>query len=136
MTLISTLLHADPNLSEAFKEALNRAAEKASGRRFTDAPVSAFDVMPPSTYTGPERRIVTTWLYPPIPLREFDWRATFGDYEPGGLIGYGRTRAAAVKDLQDQAETMADEWHGGTAESRMQEVRDEIEWDDQRKGIK
>lgn len=134
MPSIRDLLQADFNISDAFKDALNRAAAKASGRRFTDATPSAFGILP-SAYTGPERRIVTTWIYPPIPLRNFDWQATFQGYEPGDLVGHGETKAEAVKDLRDQAETLADEWHGGNAAERMQEVREELDDDDRRAGL-
>lgn len=55
------------------------------------------------------QRIVTNYWAKPIPLREFDWSATFDDYEGpdsdgigGGLIGFGTTEAAAILDLLDQ----------------------------------
>jgi hypothetical protein len=44
-------------------------------------------------------RIITEHVYPPIPDRGYDWRATFDGYEPGDLMGYGRTRAEAIADL-------------------------------------
>ena len=46
--------------------------------------------------------IVTTYVYPPIPLRQFDWSAVEDSYEPGRPIGYGKTEAEAVQDLRDQ----------------------------------
>jgi hypothetical protein len=51
-----------------------------------------------------ERVIKTSFVYPPIPLRDYDWCATFEGHEPGGLIGYGRTEEAAIADLKAQAE--------------------------------
>ena len=39
---------------------------------------------------------------PPIPVRAFDWSATFEGYEPGEPIGYGPTEHEAVADLQEQ----------------------------------
>ena len=48
--------------------------------------------------------IVTTQIHPPIPNRDFDWQATFADWEPGDLAGIGATEAAAVRDLQEQAD--------------------------------
>ena len=48
--------------------------------------------------------IVTTNVNPPIPVRRFDWQATFSDYEPGDPAGIGATEAAAVRDLQEQAD--------------------------------
>ena len=49
-------------------------------------------------------RIVTQFIYPPIPLRQFDWQATFDGYEPGDPIGHGRTERDAVRDLKEQWE--------------------------------
>jgi hypothetical protein len=53
----------------------------------------------PTTYRD---QISVRCICPPIPDRNFDWEATFADYEPGALIGYGITADAAVRDLQDQ----------------------------------
>jgi hypothetical protein len=50
------------------------------------------------------RRIITEHVYPPIPIREFDWCATFADYEPGAPQGYGATKQAAIDDLMSQAD--------------------------------
>ena len=57
------------------------------------------------------KKIVTSFEYPPIPIRSFDWCAHFEDYEPpdsdgvgGGLIGWGRTAQDAIKDLLEQEE--------------------------------
>lgn len=46
--------------------------------------------------------IKTEHVYPPIPIRCFDWSATFDSYEPGDLIGHGPTEEEAKKDLLDQ----------------------------------
>lgn len=48
------------------------------------------------------RKIITTHIYPPIPIRSFDWQATLDDYEPGEPIGHGPTEAAAKADLLEQ----------------------------------
>jgi hypothetical protein len=53
----------------------------------------------------PQRTIITTYIYPPIPTRSFDWSATFDGYEPGELVGYGPTEESAIKDLKDQIES-------------------------------
>ncbi len=45
------------------------------------------------------KKIVTEYVYPPIPIRKFDWRAWFED-EPEGLIGWGSTEKLAIKDLE------------------------------------
>jgi hypothetical protein len=49
-------------------------------------------------------KIVTAHIYPPIPIRSFDWSAVEDGYEPGRPIGYGKTEAEAVSDLRDQLE--------------------------------
>lgn len=43
-----------------------------------------------------------SFVYPPIPERHSDWAATREGYEPGSLIGWGRTPIAALADLLDQ----------------------------------
>ena len=45
---------------------------------------------------------------PPIPCRDADWSAVTDDYEPGGPIGYGRTKVDAVADLIQQLEALAE----------------------------
>jgi len=59
--------------------------------------------------------IVTEYVYPPIPLRQFDWCAHRASYEPpdsdgvgGGILGWGRTEAEAVTDLLEQEEDAAE----------------------------
>lgn len=49
--------------------------------------------------SGDEIPIVTHHVYPPIPMREFDWSATRDGYEPGDAIGWGKTEAEAIADL-------------------------------------
>lgn len=53
-------------------------------------------------------RIRTDFVYPPIPLRQFDWSAIDEDTYDGapdsgnrGQIGYGATEAEAIADLLD-----------------------------------
>jgi hypothetical protein len=46
--------------------------------------------------------IKTHFVYPPIPLRCYDWCAYVEGYEPGNTIGYGRTEAEAIEDLKNQ----------------------------------
>lgn len=57
--------------------------------------------------------IVTSYDYPPIPERCFDWSATLRDYDgapdakgPCSMVGRGPTETAAVADLLQQI----DEW--------------------------
>lgn len=50
-------------------------------------------------------KIRTEFVYPPIPIRQFDWSAVDDDtYEPGCPIGTGATELEAVKDLMQQLE--------------------------------
>lgn len=57
-------------------------------------------------------RIITEHVYPPIPLRQFDWCAYPEGYEPtdsdgvggGGPVGWGRTEAEAIADYRQQVE--------------------------------
>lgn len=46
-------------------------------------------------------RIVTEHVYPPIPIRQFDWSATTDNYEPGYPLEHGRTEKEAVENLLD-----------------------------------
>ena len=38
-------------------------------------------------------------VFPPIPIRDFDWVAAFDGYDEGDPLGYGATKEAAVEDL-------------------------------------
>jgi len=48
------------------------------------------------------------FIYPPIPIRDFDWQATWENDEPSDdgqmLHGHGRTPLAAIVDLLDSTE--------------------------------
>jgi hypothetical protein len=60
------------------------------------------------------RKINTEHVYPPIPSRQYDWRATFDGYEPGDSIGTGYTEQEAIDWLiAEEAHLIASE-HGGT----------------------
>ena len=43
-------------------------------------------------------------VYPPVPFRDMDYRATFDGYDEGDPMGYGPTAEAARADLLDQVE--------------------------------
>jgi hypothetical protein len=47
----------------------------------------------------PRPEIKTSYVYPPIPWRGFDWCATFGDYDLGDPQGFGATEQEAIDDL-------------------------------------
>ena len=44
-------------------------------------------------------KYVTTFVNPPIPVRDYDWPACSEDYEPGDPIGWGETEAQALGEL-------------------------------------
>ena len=43
--------------------------------------------------------ILTHFINPPVPRRDFDWTAAYEGYEPGDPIGYGETEKEAIADL-------------------------------------
>jgi hypothetical protein len=49
-----------------------------------------------------EMKIITEFVYPPIPVRCFDWSAVTDSYEPGHPIGNGTTEQEAIEDLKEQ----------------------------------
>lgn len=48
------------------------------------------------------RDIELSYVYPPIPERSFDWRATRKGWEPGEPYGMGGTPVIALADLLEQ----------------------------------
>lgn len=55
-----------------------------------------------------ERKIITEYVYPPIPVRQFDWSAHFDGDEEDGPCGRGATEEDAISDLMEQVD-MAEE---------------------------
>ena len=53
-------------------------------------------------------KIVTSYVFPPIPDRRFDWSAWRDGDEPNDdgqmTIGYGATEEEAIADLKEQLE--------------------------------
>ena len=51
-------------------------------------------------------KIVTEIVFPPIPVRNYDWRAYDDDTYDGNTshspVGYGATREEAIEDLKGQ----------------------------------
>jgi hypothetical protein len=45
------------------------------------------------------RRIVATYVNPPIPIRGFDWCAHYDGEEEAGGYGYGKTENEAIQDF-------------------------------------
>ena len=54
------------------------------------------------------RKIITTHVYPPIPIRQFDWQAHYDGDEPDDdghmKVGNGATEAEAIDDLVENYE--------------------------------
>ncbi len=51
-------------------------------------------------------KIITEYVYPPIPVRQFDWAAYRDGYEPdsGSPVGWGATEAEAIAELRELEE--------------------------------
>ena len=49
-------------------------------------------------------RIHTTFVYPPIPIRSYDWQAICDEYEE--LAGNGASEQQAIEDLMQQLEEL------------------------------
>ena len=50
-----------------------------------------------------DRKIITEYDYPPIPIRHFDWTAYFDDIgADDSPYGHGSTEAVAIADLLGQ----------------------------------
>lgn len=48
-------------------------------------------------------RIVTNYIFPPIPIRSMDWCAVDDDtYDEGCPVGWGATEQEAIDDLLEQ----------------------------------
>lgn len=46
-----------------------------------------------------DRTIITDHVYPPIPMRNYDWCACYENDEEFGPQGWGRTEEDAIADL-------------------------------------
>jgi hypothetical protein len=46
--------------------------------------------------------ICTFFVYPPIPVRDFDWEAWYDNLDESGPVGRGPTKEAAIADLLQQ----------------------------------
>ena len=50
-----------------------------------------------------ERKIITNFIQPPIPVRYYDWQAYYADEgEEAGRYGYGATEEGAIKELKQK----------------------------------
>lgn len=69
--------------------------------------------------------IITEYVYPPIPVRHFDW---LEGYEPGDPIA----RAEAISDLQDQLEELhAERDADDMGFEDEEEDEDSTDWEDE-----
>jgi len=48
-----------------------------------------------------DKKIVTSYVKPPIPIRGMDWQATYEGYDDGDVIGNGETEQEAIEDLKE-----------------------------------
>lgn len=55
------------------------------------------------------RKIVTTCICPPIPVRQLDWCAHYDGEEEAGNYGYGETEAEAIRDFVENCKDDHDE---------------------------
>jgi hypothetical protein len=46
-----------------------------------------------------QRKIITSHIYPPIPVRDHDWCAYYDGEVESGHYGYGPTEQEAIQDL-------------------------------------
>jgi hypothetical protein len=51
-----------------------------------------------------EKKIITSYIYPPIPFRGCDWSAVYEGYDGGDPIGQGETEQKAIEDLKERSE--------------------------------
>lgn len=49
-------------------------------------------------------KIITEYVFPPIPIRTMDWSATLDNYDLGSPIGSGATKEKAILDLIEKLE--------------------------------
>lgn len=47
-----------------------------------------------------QKKIITTFEYPPIPVRNFDWVAQYEGQEESGWYGHGETKEDAIAMLE------------------------------------
>jgi len=49
-------------------------------------------------------KIIVDYVYPPIPVRIFDYVAYYDGCEEEGPYGYGRTKQEAIDELREASE--------------------------------
>ena len=48
------------------------------------------------------KKIMTNYVYPPIPIRDWDWIAYYDGEEESQNYGLGKTEQEAIDDLKSQ----------------------------------
>lgn len=61
------------------------------------------------------RKIVTSYVSPPIPYRQNDWFAHYDGEEEAGNYGWGATEEEAIRDFIENCKEDHDERLGGAA---------------------
>ena len=84
---------AHDHAEKAIMDLCTKSASRDFFRRGMSATFPELDLYEP---------IEIEFVYPPIPERCFDYRATREGYEPGDKMGYGRTPFEAINDLIEQ----------------------------------
>ena len=46
-------------------------------------------------------KILTDYVFPPIPIRDFDWQACLEGMQESGPYGSGRTEQEAIDELRE-----------------------------------
>lgn len=59
-----------------------------------------FEAWLDSVYSTPSTVIKTEFVYPPIPVRDFDWAAFPEGCEEAGPYGWGPTQEVAIANLK------------------------------------
>lgn len=63
-----------------------------------------------------QKKIVTSYVNPPIPIRSYDWCAFRDGEEENGGYGYGKTEQEAIDDLLENEHLNEPEPDSGTEE--------------------
>jgi hypothetical protein len=50
-------------------------------------------------------KIITAFVYPPIPIRRYDWSAVREGYDEGDPVGWGATEQEAINELLKMEES-------------------------------
>lgn len=68
--------------------------------------------------------ILTSYVYPPIPIRSLDWEAYLDGWEETGPYGHGETCEEAVADLREKLDCLDDGPPDGIVTARIVDAWD------------